>query len=78
MKNSASTKPNRRSIRLPGYDYSQEGAYFVTLVTAGRETIFGAVSVGEMALNEFGEIISSMRLIRTADIRDNVGRWVNL
>jgi len=27
---------HRRSIRLPGYDYTQEGAYFVTMVTAHR------------------------------------------
>ena len=27
---------HRRSIRLPGYDYSQEGAYFVTLVCKDR------------------------------------------
>jgi len=25
-------KPNRQSIRLKGYDYSAEGAYFVTMV----------------------------------------------
>ena len=24
-------QPNRRSIRLKGYDYSQEGLYFLTL-----------------------------------------------
>lgn len=29
----------RRSIRLPGYDYAQPGAYFVTLCTAGRECV---------------------------------------
>ena len=31
---------HRRSIRLSGYDYSQEGAYFVTLCSHQRETIF--------------------------------------
>jgi len=30
---------HRRSIRLPGYDYTQPGAYFVTLVTSGREWV---------------------------------------
>ena len=30
---------HRRSIRLPGYDYSQSGAYFVTLCTQGRECV---------------------------------------
>jgi len=27
----------RRSIRLKGYDYAQEGAYFVTVCTCGRK-----------------------------------------
>jgi putative transposase len=30
---------HRRSIRLPGYDYAQPGAYFVTLCTRGRECV---------------------------------------
>ena len=33
-------KHHRRSIRLKGYDYSQEGAYFVTVCTRNREIIF--------------------------------------
>jgi putative transposase len=31
---------HRRSIRLKGYDYSQSGAYFVTICTKGRELCF--------------------------------------
>ena len=31
---------HRRSIRLKGYDYSQSGAYFVTICTKGRELYF--------------------------------------
>ena len=30
----------RRSIRLPGYDYRQAGAYFVTICTYQRELLF--------------------------------------
>jgi REP element-mobilizing transposase RayT len=48
---------HRRSIRLKGYDYSQEGAYFVTIVAWQRECLFGEVVDGEMVLNEFGKII---------------------
>jgi REP-associated tyrosine transposase len=33
-------KGNRRSIRLPGYDYAQPGAYFVTICTHGGECLF--------------------------------------
>ena len=31
---------HRRSIRLKGYDYSHEGAYFVTICTFNRDCIF--------------------------------------
>ena len=31
---------HRRSIRLPGYDYRQKGAYFVTVCTHERELLF--------------------------------------
>ena len=47
---------HRRSIRLKGYDYTQSGAYFVTLVTQGRECLFGEIAAGEMRLNRFGQI----------------------
>lgn len=49
-------KHHRRSIRLKGYDYSQLGAYFVTVVTQDRACLFGAVANGEMQLNNAGQI----------------------
>jgi len=49
-------KHHRRSIRLKGYDYSQPGAYFVTIVTHQRQCIFGRIVDGKMRLNEWGEI----------------------
>jgi len=30
----------RRTIRLPGYDYSSPGAYFVTICTQGHQPLF--------------------------------------
>ena len=51
------SRPNRCSIRLKGYDYSQPGAYFITIVTQNRACLFGAVMDGEMRLNEWGEIV---------------------
>ncbi|HBY18700.1 MAG TPA: transposase [Candidatus Marinimicrobia bacterium] len=47
-------KHHRHSIRLPGYDYSQPGAYFVTICTQNRECLFGEIVNGEMILNEYG------------------------
>ena len=49
-------KHHRRSIRLPGYDYSSEGAYYVTIVTYNRDCLFGEIVSSEMILNDFGKI----------------------
>lgn len=50
-------KHHRRSIRLKDYDYSQEGAYFVTVVTWRRECLFGKIVNGETTLSHYGEIV---------------------
>jgi hypothetical protein len=42
---------------LKEYDYSSEGAYYVTIVTQGRECLFGEIIDGEMRLNKYGEIV---------------------
>ena len=46
----------RRSIRLKGYDYTQVGAYFVTIAVRGRLALFGEVADGEARPNEAGEM----------------------
>ncbi len=48
---------HRRSIRLKEYDYSQAGAYFVTIVTYQREFLFGEIVNAEMKLSLYGEIV---------------------
>jgi len=52
-------KYHRRSIRLLNYDYSQSGAYFVTIVARHRECLFGEIIDGKMKLNRYGEIVAS-------------------
>ena len=47
----------RRSIRLPEYDYTQPGAYFITVVTHDREYLFGEIVDGEMVLSPFGKVV---------------------
>ena len=47
---------HRRSIRLPGYDYAQTGAYFVTLCTYQGEELFGQVADAGMILSAYGRI----------------------
>ena len=36
--------PKRKSIRLTEYDYSQNGAYFITLCTQGRKNLFSSIT----------------------------------
>lgn len=45
---------HRRSIRLKGYDYSQAGLYFITIVCQDRAHLFGKIKNGEMVLNDAG------------------------
>ncbi|MAT99697.1 MAG: transposase [Anaerolineaceae bacterium] len=52
-------KHHRRSIRLKGYDYSSEGAYFVTICVKSGESILGKVVDGEMVLNDYGRIVAA-------------------
>ncbi|GAB5534921.1 MAG: transposase [Rubricoccaceae bacterium] len=52
----AVTRPERRSPRLRGYDYRQPGLYFVTIVTADRQLVFGEIHDHAMALSEIGEL----------------------
>jgi putative transposase len=48
---------HRRSIRLQGYDYSQAGGYYVTIVTWQRGFLFGEIANQEMRLNKVGKIV---------------------
>ena len=48
---------HRRSTRLQGYDYSQAGAYFVTVCAKDRVCLFGDISDGRMRLNDWGRIV---------------------
>ena len=47
-------KPNRHSIRLPHYDYSDAGYYFVTICVYEHRCLFGEVEKGKMKLNLAG------------------------
>lgn len=50
-------KRRRRSIRLRAYDYTQAGAYFITIVAQDRTMLFGDIAGGETQLNDFGRIV---------------------
>lgn len=49
---------HRRSIRRKGYDYTQPGAYFITIGTHRRQRNFGEINGGNVQLNSSGKIVS--------------------
>ena len=49
----------RRSLRLAGFDYASNGAYFITICTYERVSLFGEVDAGRMSLNDLGHIVDS-------------------
>ena len=52
--------PKRRTLRLQGYDYSQAGAYAVTICTHGGEFLFGHVTDGAMQVNAAGRVVEQV------------------
>jgi putative transposase len=66
-----SNLPNRRSIRLKNYDYSQKGSYFITIVTQNRKHLFGKIEDGKMILSSVGKIVEE-EWINTIQLRPNV------
>ena len=72
------------SARLESWDYSQPGAYFVTICTANRKCFFGEVAVvitheerqyieynNEVSLNELGRIAES-EWLKTKELRSDM------
>ena len=60
--------PKRKQVRLPEYDYSSPGAYFVTICTEGRKSFLSRVAVGEglappaVTLTPIGQIVEKQLL----------------
>ena len=52
----------RKRPRLAGYDYSQPGGYFVTVVVEDRKCVSGTVTSGGIELSSWGEIASKQWL----------------
>ncbi len=66
-----SWRHQRHSIRLADYDYSQPGAYFVTICTYGRLPVFGDIQGGRVLLNAEGELVTE-EWLRTEVMRKRV------
>jgi REP element-mobilizing transposase RayT len=52
-------QPARKSLRLAGYDYSQAGAYLVTICCKDRASLFGSMSKGSMDLSRLGRLVEN-------------------
>ena len=60
--------PKRNQLRLPEYDYSSPGAYFVTICTHNRRCILSDIVVGALheapvvsvRLTEFGRVVDEV------------------
>lgn len=63
--------PNRKSIRLQGYDYASQGWYFVTINAVEWKHIFGGIKNGIMYPSKLGEIIEE-EWQATPEIRKNI------
>ena len=53
-------KHHRRSIRLKGYDYSQPGAYFVTICIQGGFRLLGEIADGNIYPSEPGKMVRAI------------------
>jgi putative transposase len=70
---------HRRSIRLKGYDYAQEGAYYVTIVAHRHACLFGEVIGGggdplvaaTVRLSALGEIVRD-EWLRSEQVRQEI------
>ena len=51
------TARKRRSVRLRGFDYSELGNYFITICTAGKKHILGAIQDRRMILSPAGKAV---------------------
>ena len=48
-----------KSHRMPHWDYSGNGYYFITLVTQNRECNLGEIANNKMILSDFGKIVDT-------------------
>lgn len=70
-------KHNRRSTRLPGWDYSAQGIYFITIGSYEMECIWGDVVEKKMVLNDLGKLVKE-KWERSFEIRKEINSpcWV--
>lgn len=60
--------PERKTLRLPGFDYRTPGAYFISICTLGKRCLFGRVASRHVVLSAMGKIVEEEWLL-TAERR---------
>ena len=60
-----------KSTRLPNWDYSNSGYYFVTICTKNKAKYFGYIKNEMMCLDQCGSIVCQ-EIYKTPLIRENV------
>ncbi|HZW04413.1 MAG TPA: transposase [Anaerolineaceae bacterium] len=61
----------RNTNRYPGYDYTQPGAYFITLCAFNHEPLFGTVRDGKVYNSACGQIVNS-EWLRSTEVRNEL------
>ncbi len=59
------------SNRLRGWNYASSGHYYITIVTAGRNRLFGEIKNGEMILNDMGQIVND-EFFKSFELREEL------
>ena len=68
---------HRKSIRLKYYNYSSEGAYFITICIKNRLNLLGNITNTKIELNNYGRTVEK-EIIETNKIRKNIKKWIYL
>ena len=63
--------PERRSIRIRGYDYTQGNAYYITVCVDNRKCILCDEKEGVISRNKYGNIVHE-EILRTEKVRENI------
>ena len=73
--------PKRKKMRLPDYDYRQNGGYFVTICTHEKKCILSKVVPGnelrraEVTLTPLGQVVESVLLAQIEKYGINLEAW---
>ena len=64
-------QPQRHTVRFAGYDYTLQGAYFVTVCADKHRPFFGHIENDQMRLNWVGTFVER-EWLRVAELRPNI------